>query len=111
MSAARLSATREDPTARSVATLAALVAGLALAQVHWIGLLAGGAAVALPQRSVPRGLLAGLGFGVVAWITFLASLWTTADAGLYASMGQVALLSAAIPLGLGLLGGLVRAVG
>lgn len=104
----RLATLRADPQTRWLTTLAGVFAGLALAQFHWLGLVVGGALTALPQSSGWRGLAAGIGFGVTAWLVFLAGLWWAGVVGLYPAMGQVTLVAAAVPVGCGLLGGLVR---
>lgn len=59
---------REDPNRRRVALAAAFVAGLALAWVHWLGLVAGGALIGLTRRTLARALVAGIGFGAVALV-------------------------------------------
>ena len=104
----RLTAVRADPQTRWLTTLAAVSVGLAVAQGHWLGLVVGGALTALPQSSGWRGLAAGVGSGVAAWLVFLAGLWWAGVVGLYPAMGQVTLVAAAIPVVCGLLGGLVR---
>lgn len=104
----RLPALRSNPLARHLATLTGVVLGLLLAQFHWLGLVAGGTLTALPQQSFGRGVAAGLGFGVLAWVAFLVGLWTAGVASLYPEMGQVAAVVAGVSLGCGLLGGLAR---
>lgn len=106
----RLAAFRRPPSRRRLVTLAGVVVGLLLAQFHWLGLVAGGALVSLPQSSVGRGVAAGVGFGVLAWVAFLVGLWSAGVAGLYPAMGQVAAVAAGISVGCGLLGGLARGV-
>ncbi|PSP80032.1 hypothetical protein BRC81_02210 [Halobacteriales archaeon QS_1_68_20] len=64
---------RADPTRRRVALAVGAVLGLAAATVHWLGLVAGGALVGLTRRSLPRALLAGLGFGVLVVVAFVAT--------------------------------------
>lgn len=62
----RVAAVRADATRRRVALVVGLVAGLGLAWVHWLGLVAAGGLVGLTRRSLGRALLAGLGVGVLA---------------------------------------------
>lgn len=62
---ARLYGAQTTPRERWALALAAAVAGLALATVHWSGLLVGGALVGLCWPTLRRALVAGLGFGVV----------------------------------------------
>lgn len=104
----RLGRLRTNPFRRRLVTLAAVVLGLLVAQLHWLGLVVGGALVSLPQSSFGRGVAAGLGFGAVAWGAFLVGLWSAGVAGLYPQMGQVAAVVAGISLACGLLGGLAR---
>jgi hypothetical protein len=63
---AALAALRADPRRRAVALAAALVVGLALAWVHWLGLVVAGALVGVASRSLPRAVLWGLVVGVLA---------------------------------------------
>ncbi|MFB6125028.1 MAG: hypothetical protein ABEJ59_03625 [Halanaeroarchaeum sp.] len=49
----------------------AVLVGLLLAAVHWVGLAVGGALVGLAASSTRRGLAAGAGFGALAWAVFL----------------------------------------
>jgi hypothetical protein len=84
--------------------------GLVVATIHWIGFLVGGALIAFPQRSIARGVLAGTAFGVVTWGVFVATLAFDRTAAAYLGMGQVVLVSAAIPLVAAFLGSLVRAI-
>lgn len=106
----RLIALRTTPSRRRLATLIGVVLGLLLAQFHWLGLVAGGALTALPQQSFGRGVAAGLGFGVLAWVAFLLGLWSASVAGLYPEMGQVAAVVAGVSVACGLLGGLARGI-
>lgn len=101
---------RGDDRARRMATGIAVVLGLLVATFHWLGFVVGGALVALPQRSIGRGLLAGLGFAVAALLLFGAELAATGTFGMASSMGQVTLVTVVIPLALGLLGSLARGV-
>ncbi|MFB6165851.1 MAG: hypothetical protein ABEJ31_11890 [Haloarculaceae archaeon] len=105
---ARLDAVRADERRRWLLTAGAVVLGLALAWVHWLGFAVGGALVALPQRSLARGLLVGLGFGALALLAFAAWLATAGALDTYLAMGQVLAVSVAIPLAGGLLGSLAR---
>jgi hypothetical protein len=107
---ARLDDLRADPTRRRLATAGAVVLGLAAVWLHWSGFVLGGALVALVQPSVRRGVLAGLGFGVLSWLAFAAWLAVTGDLTLYLGMGQVFAVSTAIPLVGSLLGSLARGI-
>lgn len=105
-----LDALRENRVRRRVATGGAIVVGLGAVWIHWIGFVLGGALVSLPQSSIRRGLLAGLGFGVFSWISFVAWLATAGNETLYFGMGQVLAISTVIALLGSLLGALVRGI-
>lgn len=92
----------------TLATVAAI--GLAAAWVHWYGFVLGGALVGLVSKNVERGLLAGLGFGVLAWVVFAGLLASHGALVAYLGMGQITGVSAAIPVAGSLLGSLVRGV-
>lgn len=110
MSEGPLSAVRADRRRRLGASLLGAGVGLALATVHWIGFVVGGALVALPAARLRTGVLAGLAFGLFGWLAFLATLADAGALGLYFETGQLLLVSTATALGGGLLGGLVRGV-
>ena len=88
-------------------TLGAIV-GLALASVHWIGLIVGGALVGLFARDLPRAVLAGLAFGLLALVAFAAWLALDGALGVSLATGQILAVSVAIPLAGGAFGSLVR---
>ena len=91
---------------RAAATSVAVVVALALAWVHWVGLLVGGILVGALARSWPRALAGGVAFGLVAWLVFLASLADAGRLAAYWESGQILYVSVAIPVVLGLVGGL-----
>ena len=105
---ARLDALRVTPRRRRLATLVAALLSLAVVWLHWLGFVLGGALVALAQPSLRRGLLAGFGFGVLAWLAFAGWLMLTGDLARYLGMGQVLAVSTAVPLVGALLGSLAR---
>lgn len=105
-----LAAIRADEFRSWLATVVAIVVGLALASVHWFGLIVGGALVALPTASAWRGLGAGFGFGVLAWLGFLGLMAASGSLTPVIATGQPFSLSAGIAVGLGTLGGLVRGI-
>lgn len=108
----RLQTLRAGRSTRWGLTVVGVAVGLLLASVHWLGLVVGAAAVALPQQTLPRGLAVGLGFGAVAVVVNLAVLATTGPAALDTAlaMRQVFGVSVAISLVAGLVGGLIRGV-
>ncbi|KZN22805.1 hypothetical protein A4G99_16950 [Haladaptatus sp. R4] len=99
---------RADPTRRAAFIVIGAVAGLALAWFHWIGLLVGGALVSLPTMNWKRGVLAGIGFGVLVLLVFGGLLALHGSLGRGVEMGQITVLAVAIPLVLGAIGGLAR---
>ena len=101
---------RAERRARWFALAAAVVVGLAAAQVHWYGLFLGGALVGLVSKTARRGLLAGVAFGILAWAAFAAQLGSHGALAAYLGMGRVFYLSAAIPVVAGAVGSLIRGV-
>ena len=101
---------RADEWRGWIVTVVALVVGLGLAWIHWSGLIVGGALVSLPSDSAGRGILAGIGFGILAWVVFLVTLAVSGTLGTAITMGDPFYLSLGIAVGLGGLGGLVRGV-
>jgi|AntRauMinimDraft_4_1070384.scaffolds.fasta_scaffold00024_50 hypothetical protein len=93
---------------RVLVAVVAVVASLALAWVHWVGLLVGGIAVGLLASSWPRALAAGLGFGALAWLLFLGTLWRVGRLAAYWDAGLLLYASVGIPLALGLVGALAH---
>jgi hypothetical protein len=108
----RLDGIRATSRTRWRVTLVAVVVGLGLVWLHWLGMVVGGALVALPRRSVRRGLTAGLGFGLVVVLANVLALLLVGPAAVEAavSMQQVFGLSVVLPLAAGVVGGLVRGV-
>lgn len=106
----RLATFRESDRERRFLTLAGLVVGLLVALVHWFGFVLGGALVSLPQVSIRRGVLAGLGFGVFAWLGFLVTLGTAGVLDTYVQMTPILAVSTATPILGGLFGSLIRGV-
>ncbi len=99
---------RADRRARWAALVGGTAVGLAAAWVHWYGFLLGGALVGLASKDLKRGLAAGLGFGLLAWAVFAGLVAANGGLVRYAEMGRLLYLSVGIPVGLGLLGSLVR---
>ena len=106
----RLDDLRADPTQRVAFIAIGALVGLALAWFHWIGLLIGGALVSLPAMNLKRGVLTGLGFGVLILLVFGGLLALHGSLGRGVEMGQITALAVAIPLVLGAIGGLARAL-
>ncbi len=103
---------REDPSYRWLGTFVGASLGLWLAWVHWIGLVVGAALVAVPRRSLPRGLLAGCCFGGLAVVLNAGAIGATGAEALetYLRMGPAFWASVATALLAGAVGGLVQAL-
>lgn len=105
---ARLSDAQTSPRERWALTAAATVLGLALASVHWGGLLAGGALIGVCQPTLRRALVAGLGFGVVVLLVVAVRFAAAGSLDQYLAMGPLLAVSVAIPLVAGSLGAAAR---
>ena len=105
---AGLYALQRNRRRRWLATAVALVLGLGLASVHWSGLLLGGVLVGWTWPTLGRAVLAGLAFGVLALGAFALTLWLSGTLDAALAMGPITMVTVAIPLVLGLLGGASR---
>jgi hypothetical protein len=101
-----LTRVRREPRRRLVALAVAVAVGLALASVHWLGLVAAGAAASLVAPTARRGVAYALGVGVLALVAFAVSLGPAA--GVLPGMRPVIYVAVAAALGLPLLGSLAR---
>lgn len=99
---------RTEPRSHALALVIAALVGLALAWVHWLGLVAAGALVALVAPSLRRGLAYGIGFGLLVLVVFAFLLGDAAAR--VPAMTPIVYLTLASALGLPLLGSLVRGV-
>jgi len=97
-----------DRRNRWIATALALIVGLGLASVHWLGLVAGAALVALPQRTTARGVVAGVGFGLLALAATAVSLSLAGGLDVALAMTQPLGVAVGVALIGGAVGGLVR---
>lgn len=89
-----------------IALGAALIGGLALAWLHWFGLVLGGALVGLVAPTLRRALVAGLGFGVLVLAAFAITLGGAV--GDVMGMTPVVYLAVGTALALPVLGSLAR---
>jgi hypothetical protein len=105
----RLGTVRGRDRLRWALTAAAVLVGVALVTVHWLGLVLGGALVGVLQRGLGRAILAGLAFGVVALLAFLI-LAARLEPGELLALRPVVYVTVGAGLGLPLLGSLVRGV-
>lgn len=101
---------RTDPPVHWGAMLLAFVVGLALAHVHWVGLVVGGALVGLVTTSLVRALLGGLSFGLVALTVWAGRLWMAGALSNGLAMGQITLVAVAIVILAPVLGSLTRGI-
>jgi len=101
---------RADRDRRRAAILVGAGVGLAVAQLHWAGLLLGGVLVGLASRDLPRALLSGLAFGVGALVVFLGGLAIAGTLSPALAMGQLTSLAVGLPIAAGLVGSLARGV-
>lgn len=104
----RLYAAQRSPRERWALAVAATAVGLALATVHWGGLLAGGALVGLCWPTLRRALVAGFGFGAAAVGAFAARLALAGSLGDALATGALFGVAVAVPLLAGPLGAAVR---
>lgn len=104
----RLASARDRRRTRRLGFTVAVVVGLAVAAVHWVGLFLGGALAGLFARNLPRAVAAGVAFGLVALVAFAAWLGVQGAVGVYLETGQLLAVSVAIPVGAGAVGALVR---
>ena len=99
---------RTEPRPHAVALVAALMAGVGLASVHWLGLIAAGALASLVAPTLRRGVGYALLAGVVALAAFAVALGPAAGAA--SEMVPAVYVTVAAGLGLPLFGSLARAV-
>lgn len=100
---------RADVARRRRAVTIGLVVGLGLAWFHWLGLVAGGALVGVTRQSLPRAVIAGLGFGIVALVAAVLAPGTL-GIGVLTALAPVSYLAIAIGLVLPVWGALARGV-
>lgn len=100
---------RTDRRRRYAALGVAVVLGVAVAWLHWLGLLAAGSLVGLFSRDIRRAALAGLGVGILALaLNVLAS--PAMNVGSFLALTPPAYVAVAAGLALPVWGSLVRGV-
>jgi len=104
----RLYASQRDPRRRRGLAAAAVLVGLVLATVHWVGLFVGGALVGLSQPTLRRAVLAGLGFGAAALVVAAVGVVTAGTLGGVLGTWPLVAIGVAVPLLAGPLGATVR---
>lgn len=104
-----LTEVRTDARTRWTALLAAVLLGLGLAWVHWLGLVAAGALAGLASRTLPRAVLAGVVVGLLALaLTVLGG--PAVDAGELLALTPPSYVTVAAGLVLPTWGSLIRGV-
>lgn len=99
---------RTEPRLHAAALAVAVVLGLVLAWIHWLGLIVAGALVALVAPSPRRGLAYGVGVSLLVLVVFALSL---GDAAVRVpAMRPIVYVTAGSAIGLPVLGSLVRAI-
>jgi hypothetical protein len=104
----RLTALRADDTRRRRALAGAVLLGLLLAWVHWVGLVVGGAVVGLTRRRGRWAVLSGAAFGALALAATV--LLTPISPSEFVALRPVNYLTAASSLLLPVWGSLARYV-
>ncbi|WP_293030624.1 hypothetical protein [Natronococcus sp.] len=99
---------RTEPRAHWLAVLVVVPIGLALAWLHWLGLVAAGALVGFISPTVWHGLAGALGFGILVLAAFAVGLGDSAWRVL--EMTPAVYVTVASALGLPALGALFRGV-
>ncbi|WP_306438829.1 hypothetical protein [Natronococcus pandeyae] len=99
---------RTEPRAHGVAVLVVVSIGLALAWLHWFGLVLAGALVGLISPTVWRALAGALGFGVIVLAAFAIGLGDSAWRVL--EMSPIVYVTVASAIGLPVFGALIRAL-
>lgn len=105
-----LESLRADPTRRRALAVGGAAVGLAVAQLHPLGFLLGGALVGLAAPGLRRALAYGLAFGLVGVALFAATLLQAGALESYAATGELFYVGLAVPVVGGLVGSLVRGV-
>ena len=106
----QLGRVREESGPHWVALVVALVVGLVLSTVHWLGLVVGGALVGLVAATLPRALLSGLGFGLLVAALWAFLLGLSGALGDVTATGRFAGLGLLVALVAPVLGSLVRGI-
>ncbi|AXR78548.1 hypothetical protein [Natrarchaeobaculum sulfurireducens] len=103
-----LETVRSDGRAHALALGVAIVVGLGLASLHWVGLIVAGALVGLVSPTLGRAVAGAIGVGLIVLLTFAVSLGGAIGPAL--AMTPVSYLVAAAGIGLPIFGSLVRGI-
>lgn len=99
---------RTEPRPRAVALFVALTAGIAVASIHWLGLVVAGALVGTLSRTRVRAAAYGLGVGAIVLVATIVTLGS--DAAVVLGMEPATYLLVTSAVGLPLVGSLARFV-
>ena len=103
-----LETVRGDGRTHALALGVAVVVGLGLASLHWVGLIVAGALVGLVSPTLGRAVAGAIGVGLVVLLAFAVSLGGAIGPAL--AMTPVSYLVVAAGIGLPVLGSLIRGV-
>lgn len=106
---ARIARVRANDRRRRAALAGAVVVGLALAWVHWTGLVAAGALVGLTRRGLVGAIAAGIAFGLFAVVATVVAA-PAMSAGEFAALTPLNYAAVALGLLLPAWGSLARYV-
>ncbi|ARS88802.1 hypothetical protein [Natrarchaeobaculum aegyptiacum] len=99
---------RTDRTSHAAAFAVVVLVGVALAWIHWLGLVLAGALVGLVSPSLWRAIAGGFVVGLVVLIAFALTLGGALGPTL--EMTPIVWLAVASALGLPVLGSLIRGI-
>lgn len=106
----RITAIRADRGRRRIAVLAAGAFGVALASLHWLGIVAAGGLVGIFAPTWKRALVWGVGVGGVIVAVFLGQVVVTGTLGRVLAAGKPVVVALVVPVIAAPLGALVRAL-
>lgn len=104
-----MAALRDGRRRRRVALAVGILAGLAAAAVHWLGLVLGGVLVGLTRRRLVGAVVGGLSFGVLA-VVLTVAVAPAVGPGEFAAFTPVNYLTVVLALVLPVCGALARYV-
>lgn len=95
---------------RFPAAVAGALLGLAIALVHWAGFIIAGIAIGLVAATLRGAVIGSAAIGLVASTTFLGYAWYHGQLEAVLALGELTAIAVAVPVGLAIVGGLVRGV-
>lgn len=106
----RLQGIRSDRIQRGSLAVLGVAIGLTISLVHWGGFLVAGLAVGLVAGTFREAVAGGVAVGVLAVGGFLGYAWWHDQLDAVLGLGELAAIAVVIPVGLTVLGSLVRGV-